>query len=380
MSSETNVIGAGPGEPGLVSVVIPTYQRGYILDRAIQSVLDQTYRQVEIVVADDGSTDSTREVVARFGPVVRYFHQPNAGVSAARNLGLRNARGEFIALLDSDDCWLPWKLEAQVRLLKRFPEVGMVWTDMVAIDDDGRCLDEAHLRNFYHAYRELPTNDFFERSGRLIDLWPEAPEQLARRHYFVGDIFSQMLLGNLVHTSTVLLRRERLQLVGGFDQTHRFAGEDYEYHLTTSYHGPVALLDVSSILYRVGAPDQITAPHLSLYFAQGNLRTVETWLARARSRVRLTPAQLRRRMAGSFGWAGREELRAGQLIAARKHLWQSLSLRPLQPRLAALLALSLLPRKLYNRLQYVRHAERKPGQPKDKLATTTREPDHALTP
>lgn len=380
MTNDNSLIGAGPGEPGLVSVVIPTYQRGYILDRAIQSVLDQTYRQVEIVVADDGSTDSTREVVARFGPVVRYFHQPNAGVSAARNLGLRNARGEFVALLDSDDCWLPWKLEAQVRLLKRFPEVGMVWTDMVAIDDDGRCLDEAHLRNFYAAYHELPTNDFFERSGRLVDLWPEAPEQLSSRKYFLGDIFSQMLLGNLVHTSTVLMRRERLQLVGGFDQTHRFAGEDYEYHLTTSYHGPVAFLDVSSILYRVGAPDQITAPHLALYFAQGNLRTVQSWLARAQGRVRLTPGQLKRRMAGSFGWAGREELRAGQLSEARRHLLQSLRLRPFQPRLAALLALSLLPRKVYHRLQYVRHADREATVGKKETVQPANEPDHALTP
>lgn len=380
MTGDNSMIGAGPGEPGLVSVVIPTYQRGYILDRAIQSVLDQTYRQVEIVVADDGSTDSTREVVARFGPVVRYFHQPNAGVSAARNLGLRNARGEFVALLDSDDCWLPWKLEAQVRLLKRFPEVGMVWTDMVAIDDDGRCLDEAHLRNFYAAYRELPTYDFFERSGKLADLWPEAPEQLAQRPYYLGDIFSQMLLGNLVHTSTVLLRRDRLQLVGGFDQTHRFAGEDYEYHLTTSYHGQVAFLDVSSILYRVGASDQITAPHLSLYFAQGNLRTVQSWLERAQGRVRLTPAQIRRRLAGSFGWAGREELRMGQIREARKHLLKSLSLQPWQPRLTSLLALSLLPRSVYERLQYVRRDDPNANDAGNKLPTAIPETDHALTP
>src|SRR3954454_19415660 len=89
-------------EPGLVSVAIPTYNRAYILDKAIESALAQTYRPVEIIVIDDGSTDGTAELVGRY-PELRYFHQPNGGLSAARNSGLRQARGEFIALFDSDD-------------------------------------------------------------------------------------------------------------------------------------------------------------------------------------------------------------------------------------------------------------------------------------
>lgn len=98
----------GPGEPGLVSVIIPSYNRGYIVGKSIESVLAQSYRQIEVIVVDDGSTDNTREVVAGFDDRVRYFYKENGGVSTARNLGLRECRGEFIALLDSDDLWLPW--------------------------------------------------------------------------------------------------------------------------------------------------------------------------------------------------------------------------------------------------------------------------------
>src|SRR5262245_49416395 len=129
--------GDGRGEPGLVSVIIPSYNRAYIVGQAIESVLRQTYRPLEVVVVDDGSSDNTRAVVEQYGPPVRYFRQANAGVSAARNAGFRQARGAFVALLDSDDRWLPWKLSAQVALLRRFPEVGMVWTDMAAVDEKG---------------------------------------------------------------------------------------------------------------------------------------------------------------------------------------------------------------------------------------------------
>src|SRR4051794_37137493 len=95
---------------GLVSAVIPSYNRGALAVRAVKSVLAQTYANVEALVVDDGSKDDTREQIARaFGqdPRVRYLHKPNGGVASARNVGMREARGEFVGLLDSDDTWLP---------------------------------------------------------------------------------------------------------------------------------------------------------------------------------------------------------------------------------------------------------------------------------
>ena len=95
----------------LVSVVIPTYNRGDCIERTIDSALGQTHQNVEILVVDDGSTDDTRQrIERRYGldARVRYLHQQNQGVSAARNTGLQNVRGDFVALLDSDDVWMPW--------------------------------------------------------------------------------------------------------------------------------------------------------------------------------------------------------------------------------------------------------------------------------
>jgi glycosyltransferase involved in cell wall biosynthesis len=100
---------------GVVTVLIPTYNRAYCLARAIDSALAQSYPHLEVLIVDDGSTDSTRKLVeGTYGGDrrVRYLYQPNGGVSSARNHGLRQARGDYVAFLDSDDVWKPWKLQA----------------------------------------------------------------------------------------------------------------------------------------------------------------------------------------------------------------------------------------------------------------------------
>ncbi|SMF97671.1 Glycosyltransferase involved in cell wall bisynthesis [Methylomagnum ishizawai] len=118
----------------LVSVVIPTYNREKWISNALDSVLLQSYVGYEIIVVDDGSTDATRRIVAQYGAQVRYLYQDNAGVSAARNKGILEARGEWVAFLDSDDEWLPEKLERQLNLIDRHPELTMVASN-VEIDD-----------------------------------------------------------------------------------------------------------------------------------------------------------------------------------------------------------------------------------------------------
>ncbi len=113
-----------------VSVVIPTFNRSNFVSNAIDSVLKQTYKDYEIIVVDDGSTDDTAEKLSAYVNQIRYVYQKNQGVSAARNKGIELARGEWIALLDSDDLWLPIKLECQLRAIKRLgKEFGACFTD-----------------------------------------------------------------------------------------------------------------------------------------------------------------------------------------------------------------------------------------------------------
>jgi glycosyltransferase involved in cell wall biosynthesis len=344
-------VAQGAGEPGLVSVVVPTYNRAYIIAQAINSVLAQTYRDIEIIVVDDGSTDATSEVISKFGPKVRFFRQRNAGVSAARNLGLRAARGEFVALLDSDDAWLPWKIEAQVAVLRAFPEVGMVWTDMKAVDPDGREHCPRYLREFYSAYRKVRIEDVCRDVHMLSEVWRSAPKPLAESPIYIGEIFSEMLLGNLVHTSTVLLTRNRLHVTGLFDVGLRLTGEDYDFHLRVTKHGPVALIDEPAIIYRIGAIDQLTHPELAVHIARNNLTTVKLCIEQNAKRIRLPRPVVHDRLAESYAWVGEEELEIGERWNAIRNFGASLIYRP-RPRNVLFALLSFLPPSWFH---WVRH-------------------------
>ena len=118
---------------GFVSVIIPTYNRGWIVRDAIDSVLGQTYADVELIVVDDGSTDRTPDILNSYGDRLRVIRQANQGVSAARNRGIDNTSGPLIALLDSDDIWLPKKLAVQIDFFKRNPAALSCQTEEIWI-------------------------------------------------------------------------------------------------------------------------------------------------------------------------------------------------------------------------------------------------------
>jgi glycosyltransferase involved in cell wall biosynthesis len=334
----------------LVSVVIPSYNRAYCVATTIDSALAQTHGNVEILLVDDGSSDGTRALIEeryRGEPRVRYIHQANAGVSAARNHGLRLARGQFIALLDSDDIWLPWKIEAQLRCLEALPTAGMIWTDMDAIGPDGQVLHRRYLTRMYTAYRKFTRDQLFRESRPLSSIDARLASTLSDPSVFLGDIFSPMITGNLVHTSTVLLRRERFEKVREFDVNLRYSGEDHDFHLRTCREGDVAYLDVSSILYQYGREDQLTVNRkYTVHMAENFLKTVNKALARDRERVTLSPAMLDSVLAEAHAWIGEQRLEIGDRDQAWRHLGTSLRFRPWQPRIAALLGASFLPKRV----------------------------------
>lgn len=125
----------------LVSVVIVTYNKADVLADSIRSALQQTYRPIELLVVDDGSTDATAQVVRAFGDQVRYLPKENGGTGSARNLGIAEARGEFVAFLDGDDLWLPRKLEIQMSAFEREPEILAVQCSAYCVDNRMRVLE-----------------------------------------------------------------------------------------------------------------------------------------------------------------------------------------------------------------------------------------------
>jgi GT2 family glycosyltransferase len=342
--SEQNV--AAPSRGPLVSVVVPTYNRAHLIRRTVESVLAQGYAPLEIVIVDDGSTDDTRAVLERaYGgdERVRYVYQENRGPAGARNRGFREARGEYVALLDSDDAWHPWKLSLQVRCMELHPELGMTWTDMEMIDPQGNVVDRAYLRRMYHAYQLFSDDELFSRSFPLREVAPDLAPMAGEARLRTGDIFSKMIMGNLVHTSTTLLRRSRLEQVGGFDESLRHSGEDYDFHLRTCREGPVGLLDLPAIRYQQGMADRLTAPRFRVHMAENVLKTIEPVLRRDAARIDLPERMIRWTLAKAHAWVAYERLELGELATARRHYRESLRRWPWQPKLARQLLVAFLP-------------------------------------
>ncbi len=129
-------------ESPLVSAVIPAYNAESFLKETIESVLAQTYGNIECIVVNDGSTDGTAEVAKSFGDRIRYFEKPNGGVSSARNLGIANARGELIAFLDADDLWHTEKIEKQVSFCLEHDELGMVYCGSLDVSEKLETIQE----------------------------------------------------------------------------------------------------------------------------------------------------------------------------------------------------------------------------------------------
>jgi glycosyltransferase involved in cell wall biosynthesis len=326
---------------GLVSVIVPTYNRAQLCKKTVESALRQTFHNMEVIVVDDGSTDDTEPVISGLDPRVVYIKQENQGVSAARNHGLRCARGEYIAFLDSDDIWLPWKLECQLDVLRRFPSAGMVWSDMSAVDEKGNVLFESFLKKMYSAYSHFDHDKHFKSQDTLEHIWKKCPSELKSKKCYAGYIFDWMFLGNLVHTSTVLLRRERQREVGYFDTDLVKSGEDYDFHLRTCQLGDVAYIDVSSIQYRIGASDQLTARKNIVWMARNDLKTI-TAILRKKNKLSLPAALIQQRFAESHAWIGMEEYFEDR-ASARRHLLMSLRYQLTQKRIILLYLLSFLP-------------------------------------
>jgi len=331
------------GIPNLVSVVIPTYNRAGEVSAAVASALSQTYRPIEVIVVDDGSTDDTEAEIRAFGREVVYIKQANGGAASARNRGVAEARGEFIALLDSDDVWYPWKIELQVATLERRPDVGMVWTDMDVVDEEGRLLYQRYLKRYFEVYQRFTMDELFSASLRLDEICKPSVEGLVEVRLWIGDLASPMMMGNLVLTSTTVLRRSILNRVGWFDPTLRYAAEDYDYFIRVCQHGPVGFLDVPSILYRIGAPDQLTHPSRIVHLARYDLSVAEKAMQQGSDTLRLPPGLLRKRLAGAHAWLASIEFDAGHLKESREHSWRAIRNGHKQPRILAYWLLSFLP-------------------------------------
>ncbi len=209
-------------DPADVAVVVPTYNCAQYLARALDSVTAQTYRSFQLFVIDDGSTDNTEEIVGKFPSECVFEKQAHAGPAAARNRGIRISSSPYIAFLDADDVWLPQKLERQIKLLERRPEVGLVCSDCAV----GGITEPD---SSYFQRRAMPQSEVFER--------------------LVKDCF--------IVTPTVVVRRECLLAFGGFNEA---LGVSEDLNLWLKIASRCAIAFIPEVLaVRYNRPDNLSA-------------------------------------------------------------------------------------------------------------------------
>ncbi len=205
----------------MVSVIIPTYNRGYCISESIDSVLNQEYRQIELIVVDDGSTDETRELVTKYPDLIYRRLEKNSGVSHARNLGIDLAQGELICFLDSDDLWEKNKLKVQVDWMQAHPDCKIAYSDEIWI-----------------------------RNGVRVN-------PMKKHRKFSGDIYQHCLALCIVSPSSVILRSSLLREIGGFDENFPVC-EDYDLWLRIAHRYPFQFIDEKLIIKRGGHKDQLS--------------------------------------------------------------------------------------------------------------------------
>jgi glycosyltransferase involved in cell wall biosynthesis len=200
----------------LVSVIIPAYNKSDYTCRTVDSVLAQTYPQIEIVVVDDGSTDDTRQRLEAYGGRIRYVYKKNGGACSARNEGIRQAKGEYLAFLDCDDLYLPAKIEHGVQYLQGHPEAGFVHTKAYTMDQHDKVVG------------------VYERLAGRRDGW----------------IADRLILGNFVCNSTVVARRSCVEKAGSFDES-MFMPADWDMWLRLAEQAPAGYIDEPLTKYRI---------------------------------------------------------------------------------------------------------------------------------
>ncbi len=276
----------------LVSVVIPSYNSAATLAATLDSVIGQTWPRLEIIVVDDGSTDDTAQVLARYAPRVRGLRQANGGLAAARNAGCAAATGTFIALLDADDLCEPERIGAQAQFMAGRPDVVLSGTEFSAFDAAG-VHAQRYARQYYSRLGKSAQGlgaFFDERVDVDIARWLPPPSGLpATMLVHIGQVYRHLALGNFIHPPTVMFRRELLATIGLFDTSIR-NGCDWEWLVRAARAGKFAFVDRSLLRYRRSSTQMSGARHkLQLYTdIVGNLRrfarddpSLPTWGGRA---------------------------------------------------------------------------------------------------
>ena len=232
------------------SVIIPTYNRGKYICQAIESVFQQTTKDIEVIVVDDGSTDNTKEVIRPYLKNIKYISAENGGAAHARNIGMEAATGEYIAFLDSDDLYYPYKIKLQTDVLDKFPDIAMVCTEASAFNEAGYW-DEYHLKKYHapaYVGKGLTYEKIFSENILLKDAGLDSGNWENKKIY-MGNIFDTYIKNLVIFTMSAMFRRNILNTIG-MQNTKYWLGEEFEFTLRICKNYKVGFIDVPTYKVR----------------------------------------------------------------------------------------------------------------------------------
>jgi glycosyltransferase involved in cell wall biosynthesis len=247
-----------------LSVIIPTYNRADYVGKSIDSVLEQQYRNIEIIVVDDGSTDATPDVIEPYLKFIKYIRTSNNGPATARNVGMKAATGEYISYLDDDDLYYPHKSSVQCAVLDAHPDIGMVYSEFSAFDDAG-FFDEFHIREYHrsaYARGGLTYDRIFDEKQPLSEYAGRFSQEDSQgldcnnHSVYLGNIFDRYLMNTIVFTNSMVFRRKVFEVIGEQEKKfHMF--HDLEFALRICKRYRVAFIDIPTYKLRYH-PNQIS--------------------------------------------------------------------------------------------------------------------------
>lgn len=207
----------------LVSVVVPVFNDQDTITKTLESIFSQDYKNIEVILINDGSTDNTATILEQYKNILKIITQTNSGSAVARNQGIKNAVGKYIAFIDADDLWVPWKISTQVRYLENHPDIGMVFNSWIELHDES---DELPITP-----PQLQQLDVIEEENS-------------------GWIYTRLLMECIVHTSSVVILKSICDQAGYFDRKLR-RGQDYDYWLRVSQLTKINKLKSVLSAYRI---------------------------------------------------------------------------------------------------------------------------------
>jgi len=280
-----------------VSVIIPAYNAAQFIDEALESALKQTFQEFEIIVIDDGSKDRTKEIVQcyiqKFPDKIKYFYQQNGGVGKARNNGIREAQGEYIAFLDADDQWFPEKLELQMTYFEKNPNIDFLYSNAVIVDENSNDLNRLYVKK--HEFKIS-----FERMLRSL------------------------IHRDFIPVSSIMTKRAVLKELGGYDETLKFS-ENYHLILRIAEKFKMGSQCEITMKYRVSPNNQSSHKEL---VNRTDIDILKQFVKRNKNMSADIQQMVQKRLARAHYQLGYELFAQNHFIEARKELLKSSSAWP----------------------------------------------------